>query len=152
MGRVIKADRLPVKPDVLGREGQAAIERVLQVRTATERLTTEARDRIVDLALTVARRIVGESVSVDPSLLGRIYERALAEIGELAEVTIRVHPDDRAASSIDELATTRGVALVEDETVGRAGCRVEAAGVVIDATVEAALTALRAEMTGERRG
>lgn len=152
MGRVIKADRLAVKPDVLGREGQAAVERALEVRAEAEDLIREARDRIVDLALAVARRIVGESVTADPALLDRIYERALAEIGELVPVTIRVHPDDRAVSRIDELAATRGVEVVADEAVGRAGCRVEAAGVAIAATLEAALAALRAEMTGERRG
>jgi flagellar assembly protein FliH len=149
---VVKAAELSARPDALGREGQSAIERAFEVRAETEHLTVFARDRIIELAAAMARRIVGESVSTDPVLVDRVYEKALAEIGELVPVTIRVHPDDRAVSRVDELAAARGAEVVEDAAVGRAGCRVEAGGVVIDATVEAALAALRSEMTGTRRG
>lgn len=152
MGRVLKADQLSVRPDRLGRRGQAEVERVLETRAQAAGLTSVARDRIVDLALALAGRIVGEAVAADPELLDRIYARTLAEIGELVPVTIRVHPDDRSASRIDEVASRQGVSVTDDPSVGRAGCRVEAAGVTIDATLEAALAALRAELTGTRRG
>lgn len=152
MGRVIKADELSARPEVLGRRGRDEVALCLAVRSEVEELVRVARGRVVDLALAMARSIVGEAVSLDPALLDRIYERALAEIGELTPVLIRVHPDDRAASRIDELARRRGIEIVEDRAVGRAGCRVEACGVSIDATVEAAVDALARSLKGASRG
>jgi len=152
MGRVIKAHCLAARLDPLGRQGQGAIEHALETRARSAELTRAARERIIDLALTLAGRIVGEAVTVDPELLDRVYDRALAEIGELVPVTIRVHPGDRAASGIDEAASRQGISVTSDPAVGRAGCRVEAAGVTIDATIEAAREALRVAMTGRRRG
>jgi len=152
MGRVVKADELRERPDPLGRAGQGAVERVLTAHAETAALTEAARERVVGLALAMTRRIVGDVVSVDPIALDRIYERSLSEVGELEPVAIRVHPDDRAASRIDELAGRRGVEVIDDPEVGRAGCRVEADGVVVDATLDAALAALRIELTGASRG
>jgi flagellar assembly protein FliH len=152
MGRVIRAAELSSKPEPLGQEGRTAVARTMAARDEAAELERVARDRIVELALAIAGRIVGESVAADPGLLDRIYERALARIGELAPVSIRVHPDDRTRSAIDTLAATRGVDVVDDPSVGRAGCRVEACGVEVDATLEAALAVLRDEMTGRARG
>jgi flagellar assembly protein FliH len=145
---VIKAGELSAGPEVLGRRGREEVARSLAVRTEVDELARVARGRIADLALSIARGIVGEAVTLDPGLLDRIYERSLAEIGELMPVLIRVHPDDRAASRIDDLARRRGVEVVDDPAVGRAGCRVEAGGVSIDATVEAAIAALSRSLGG----
>lgn len=152
MGRVIKAGELTTRPEVLGREGRDDVARVLDVRSEAEAIAGIARGRIVDLALSMARSIVGETVSLDSALLDRIYERSLDAIGELVPVQIHVHPDDRAASRIDDLARRRGVEVVDDLAVGRAGCRVEACGVSIHATVEAALAALERSLRGTSRG
>jgi flagellar biosynthesis/type III secretory pathway protein FliH len=152
MGRVIKAGELRSRLDPVGRPGQRSIEALVAAHGEASELERVARERIVELAITMARRIVGEAVALDPALLDRLYERSLAEVGELAPVTIHVHPDDRAASKIDELARRRGVEVTDDPAVGRSGCRVEATGVVLDASLEAALGALRAELRGAIRG
>lgn len=152
MGRVIKAADLTSSPDPLGRAGQGAVAQALAVRAEAADLTRVARERIVELAIAMARRIVGEVVSVDPGLLDRMYERSLAEVGELVPVSIRLHPDDRAVSQIDELARGLGIEVKDDPAIGRAGCRVVAAGVVVDATLDAALAALRAELKGASSG
>jgi flagellar assembly protein FliH len=151
LGRVIKAGELTTGPEVLGRRGREEVARALEVRCEVEELARVARGRVVDLALSMARAIVGEAVALDPALLDRIYERSLAEIGELMPVLIRVHPDDRAASRIDDFARRRGVEVVDDPAVGRAGCRVEACGAAIDATVEAAVAALSRSLKGTSR-
>jgi flagellar biosynthesis/type III secretory pathway protein FliH len=150
LGKVIKAAAMATRPEVLGREGERAIAQVLGARAAADEITGRARQQVIDLALSMADKIVGEAVTLDPTLLDRIYERALREIGPLLPVAIRVHPDDRGGSAIDRLARDHGLEVVDDPAVGRGGCRLEAQGVTVDATLEAALFALRAATGGAR--
>jgi flagellar biosynthesis/type III secretory pathway protein FliH len=152
VGRLIKAADLTVEPEVLGRRGERAVAVVLDARRQVEQVVVRGRRQVIDLALAIARRIVGEAVELDPELLDRIYRRALDEVGELGPVAIHVHPDDRSSSGIDELARGCGAVVRPDPTVGRAGCRVEADGVVVEATLEAALHALGTELAGSGHG
>jgi flagellar biosynthesis/type III secretory pathway protein FliH len=151
LGKVIKAAALATRPEALGREGERAVARVLEARAAADEIAGSARQQVIDLALSMAGKIVGELVELDPRLLDRIYERSLREAGPLLPVAIRVHPDDRERTGIDRVAGEQGVEVVDDPAVGRGGCRLEAQGVTVDATVEAALGALRAAI-GEARG
>jgi flagellar biosynthesis/type III secretory pathway protein FliH len=151
LGKVIKAAALATRPEALGREGERAVARVLQARAAAEEITNSARQSVIDLALSMAGKIVGEVVELDPTALDRIYERALREAGPLPPVALRVHPDDRERSGIDRIASEQGFEVVDDPAVGRGGCRLEAQGVTVDASLEAALGALRAAI-GDARG
>lgn len=148
MGKVIKAAAVTTRPEVLGRAGERDMARALASRAAADEIAGRGRQQVIDLALAMAGKIVGEAVELDPTALDRIYERALREAEPLPPLEIRVHPDDRERSSIDRLARARGLEVVDDPAVGRGGCRLEAQGVTVDGTVDAALRALRTATGG----
>lgn len=97
-------------------------------------------DSVVDLALALARAVLGRELltAADP---GRdAIARALVLAPEGVPVTVRLHPDDAAAlTDVDSVSAGRPVAVVRDSSVERGGCVVEAAGRSIDAQVGPAL-------------
>jgi flagellar assembly protein FliH len=152
MGKVIKAAELWEPPVRLGERRRRELVRALAAVGAEEELIERSRERIVALALGMARRIVGRAVELEPGLVDRIYREALAELGTREPAELRVHPEDRAASGVDRLAAELGCAVLEDRQVGRGGCRVDGAGVTVDASIEALLDALRVALEGPGDG
>ncbi len=106
---------------------------------------------MLDIAGRIAELLVGDAVERDPTLLGDIYDRALSAMGPVAPVSIRVHPEDRAASGIDGPARRRDFEVIDDPGVGRGGCVVAWERAEVDASLAALRAALReaAGGTGE---
>jgi flagellar assembly protein FliH len=111
---------------------------------AREAVTGEAREAVVRLALEIARRLVKRRIDTDPAGAVVQLEAALAMISRPTELTVSVHPHDRAVieaalpTLAKRFAGARGVELVEDEGVGRAGCVLRSRGALggeIDATI-----------------
>ncbi|HVC21713.1 MAG TPA: FliH/SctL family protein [Vicinamibacterales bacterium] len=102
-------------------------------------IIAQTERQMVQIALAVAKRILHREVSIDQDLVVAIARVALDRLGETANATIRLNPDDCAA-----LATRRGaewagsrVTVVPDAGVSRGGCRVESEFGFIDAGVDA---------------
>ena len=150
MGRIIKRSRVAECPGRLGAEAEKAKADLIAAALEAAQLRKEARDEVVDLALRIAEKVIGQAVSLDPALLGRIYGEAVAALPGKAPVELRVHPADRAAGQADRIAQGRTVEVIEDETVGRGGCRVCAGRLEVDAGLPAALSAFGRAMKGER--
>jgi flagellar assembly protein FliH len=150
MGRVIKASERAARTRGKAR-GQSAVEELVAAQTAVAEIHRRAQNQVIDLALDVARRIVGKAIELDPGLLDALYEQALDAAKPLGadQARIAVHPEDRKSSTVDQLAPARGFQVVSDPAVGRAGCRIRAGGAEIDATLEAALRAMSRAMGGE---
>lgn len=144
MGRIIKAGTRMVSPKPVSDEAQAAVEQVVCAQAALNRLTVWAQERVVALALAAAERVVGESVSLNPELLSRIYSRAIASIGPFESAGIlEIHSEDRVCSLVDSLAKEAGLVVVEDDSVGRGGVRIRCGGgAALDASLEALLQRL----------
>jgi len=151
LGRVIKRDALAAAPIRLRARDARRAAQAIDDAAAGERI---ARDRtlVVDLAVRMAERIVGDALERRPELLDALFERALAEIGALRPGRIRVHPEDRARTGIDAAARSRGIEIVDDPAVGRGGCVVEACGASSDHRIALLLEALRAAAGGPGRG
>ncbi len=149
MGRIIKARDLRTRPNRIGADAERAAAMLVAANAAAARIRTRARDDIIDLALSIARKVIGRTVKIDPSSINAIYSQAIAAAGDLGTAAIRVHPDDRAVTSVDDLASEAGFQVVEDPSVGRAGCRILADGAEVDATLNGVLAALEAAMKGE---
>jgi flagellar biosynthesis/type III secretory pathway protein FliH len=148
MGYVIKASELESPPSRLRERAVRDAEGALDEACAAQRLARD-RDRVADVAAFMAERIVGEALERRPELLAALFERAMREIGSLRPGRIRVHPDDRGRSGIDGRAAARGLDVVEDASVGRGGCAVEACGVSSDHSLAAVVDALRAAARGK---
>lgn len=119
--------------EVLAAATQALLEREAVAVQEVERA-------VVELALDLARAVLGRELAVcsDP---GRdALARALALAPEATPATARLHPDDAAAlSDVAALAAGRDLVLVADASVERGGCVVDTAGRHIDAQIGPAL-------------
>jgi flagellar assembly protein FliH len=141
MGRIIKADdasRAALAP-LDTEEVRAAAALVIRANRAKKRIATTAKDRIVDLALSMARQIVLREIERDHTAIEAIYRRAIESSRGMARGIIRVHPEDRSHYPIDDLAKKNGFDCIEDAAVGRAGCVIVAEGQEVDATLDTAL-------------
>jgi len=108
-------------------EGLAYAQRLLveiqQVRLRT--LEGEAFRRSVgELALTVARRVLGEAWDADPAVWARAVLAAAEPLRRSAALSLRVAPSSAAAvrDALQAEIRSGAVQVVEDLTVDEAGC------------------------------
>ena len=119
-----------------------------------EELDDQVADAVVNLAMVVARHLVRRELKTDPSQVIAIVREAL---GLLPVATPRVqlylHPED--AALVREVLpvgeTDAQWRIVEEPTISRGGCRVVSESSQIDATVEARVAAVVAQVLGEER-
>ena len=95
--------------------------------------------QMVQLALAVARRIVQREVSLDRGVLIGMARCALDRLGERASATVRLHPDDHAASTagLPPAAANPHVQFLADPLVSRGSCLIESDFGFMDASPEA---------------
>jgi flagellar assembly protein FliH len=149
MGRVEAAERVQA-------ESHAALDAVLAAAADLRQrdaagLTTLA-EFAVDLALELARTILGREIdaAIDPGRDALV--RALAVAPTEGNLVARLHPEDLAAlGGVDHLVEGRALRLVADPSIGRGGCVLDAGPSHIDATIESAVARVRAELTGTTR-
>jgi flagellar biosynthesis/type III secretory pathway protein FliH len=129
---------------------RAANTRLGQLAGELQRLraamVAEMRAEASEILLQGARRLAHESLRADESLLAAMAIDAAAALGG-DERVVRVNPDDVAAL---EGQLGDRFKVVADPKI-EAGCIVEGHGGSIEATVEAAAAALRADTEAWRR-
>jgi flagellar assembly protein FliH len=135
--------------------GEAMLRRLTQtleeLTTVRAQMIHQTERQMVQLALAVARRIVHREVSLDQDLLIAMARVALERLGESAEVTVRLHPEEFEAISASRAADWTGtsVKVVADARVGRGGCRVESDFGMLDAGIDAQIQELARALLGE---
>lgn len=109
-----------------------------QQRTAMQR---DAREAVLDFALRVAEKVVHRVVDLDGDTATRQVEAALESVLSNYDVTIRIHPDDRATveDALPKLVVHLGelpnITLTDDAAVGRGGCALSSGSGEVDATI-----------------
>jgi flagellar assembly protein FliH len=100
---------------------------------------------LVELALIVARELVGAEVQRDPAPLIELVERCLDDVAGESSITVRLHPADRAAllAARPDLAGAADLRVVDDPSLARGGCAVESARRLVDARLEERLDSVR---------
>jgi flagellar assembly protein FliH len=96
-------------------------------------------DELVELAIEIARRTVGETLRTDRNLVTDIAREAVAALlDERSSFTLHVNPNDKPLvdHALAELLAARGARTVADPSIGAGGCRVVAPGAEVDATIE----------------
>src|SRR6185312_5897459 len=88
------AEASAVQADAMLRRLARALEDIATLRTQIARDTEQ---QMVELALTVAHRIIQREVAVDPQLMMAIARVALDRVAEAAQITLRLSTDDHAA-------------------------------------------------------
>jgi flagellar assembly protein FliH len=104
---------------------------------AMGQLDQRIADDLVSFALELARRMVSQALKIQPDLVVATVREALQQLFH-GHATIHLHPEDAGLvkAFLTEQAGHVGHRVFEDEAIARGGCRVEAAGSQVDATME----------------
>ena len=106
------------------------------------RLIRQSSEDVADMALHMARRVVGETLAVHPQALRKLVMDAIERLPGDDEITVRVRPDD--LESVEQhLPTRRSVRVLADESL-EGGCVVQAQCGEVSASIDSAFTGLRA--------
>ena len=133
-------------------EGLAAWEgKLAELEQARQGLIAGARREIVELGLSVARKILRHQLTLDPEVISPFVEEVLRSVRNSAKgkVMITVSPEDAPVVErcLAHLKTRdlrwEVMELSTDPALERGGCRVESEHGEIDATVETQVTAIR---------
>ncbi len=104
----------------------------------TAQLDTQIADHVLDLAIIIARRMVGEALSARPELLIGTVREALQMLGQArAPARLLLHPEDARLirEQLGDQCRSGAWTITEDHTIVRGGCRLESAGGELDATL-----------------
>lgn len=135
--------------------GQAKVDAIIEryadgiahLASAASARSADDAAAVVDLALVVARELVGHELSHDRTFLVTMLTEALATVGARTPVRLRIGSTDLAyLQEVRPEVLTPELEVVEDEALGVGGCVVEAEHAVVDATVEGRLAAVGAAL------
>jgi flagellar assembly protein FliH len=106
--------------------------------------------QMVELALTLARRVVQKEVDADPTQLLAMSRTAIDRLGDDTRITVRLNPVDYAAAggeNMPQLGTN--VTVVADQKVEHGGCRIESELGTLDAGIDAQIQELGRGLLGD---
>ena len=104
---------------------------------------------VLDLAIHLARRIVGSAAEIDESIILQAVHDCLGYVEDKTKVIIRVNPDDLEAVRrhrndwLESLESIDHLLIESDPTVTRGGCVVETPIGDVDAQIEERLDRVR---------
>jgi len=138
-----------------GKRAEAMLRRVAQtieeLGGLRQTLIHETEREMVQLALTLARRVVHREVSLDHELAAALAHVALDRLGTNTPATIRLNPEDYTIVAQDGARWGgQTVTVVPDPAISRGGCLVESAFGSVDATIERQFDELSRALFGER--
>jgi flagellar assembly protein FliH len=114
-------------------------ELVAALSTDLTRIDGDLAADVVQLALTVARKMVGAVLETRPEIIQTCVEEALRHMAHnYGPVHLTCHPEDAelVRDVLNASARTPGWSLKEDAAVSRGGCRLETGAGEVDATIE----------------
>ena len=115
-------------------------------------LADAAADHVTRLALAVAEKITRRLGVIDPAVLRENVAAAAKLVTDAHAVRLAVHPEHAAALTDAlpllgvEWPALRDAEIVPDESIAPGGCRLSAAGGLIDADLQTQLDRLTAEL------
>jgi flagellar assembly protein FliH len=139
-----------------GKRAEAMLRRVAQTLTdlsgLRETLIQQTERQMVQLALTIAKRIVLREVTLDPELIAAMAHVALQKLGTSSPATIRLNPEDYTVVAHDGERWGGGqVTVVPDPAIARGGCLVESEFGRIDASVDRQFEEMTRALLGDER-
>ena len=141
--------------EAAAKRGDAMLRRLTQtleeMTDLRARMIRETEQQMVTLALAVARRVIQREISLDRDLLIAIARVALDRLGDDAKISVRLNPDDHAATEAARTAAWTGthVTVAADPRVPRGGCRIESDFGALDAGVDAQIQELAHALLGD---
>jgi flagellar assembly protein FliH len=141
--------------EAAGKRGEVMLRRLTEtldeLTSLRAQMIHQTEHQMVQLALAVARRVVHREISLDRDLLVAMARVALDRLGESAQVTVRLSPDDFEATAAARAAQWTGtnVTVVADARVSRGGCRIESDLGVMDAGADAQIQEIARALLGD---
>ena len=129
--------------DYIRHEGQQAANHLTQLFAAAQQQISDSEQAIalgvLELACELARQVVRRELSVNPNAVLPVIRESLGVLlTDSKTAVIRMNPMDVdiLADGLRQEFSNLELTLVTDSTLTRGGCLAEAAGTVIDGTVE----------------
>lgn len=129
--------------EYIAHQGREAAERLQGVAQALEaslaELQQQMAQQLLELACDIARQVVRQELSVNPNALLPVVKEAVNMlVAEGRPATVRLNPSDMdaVAQPLREELDVPGLQWVADGKVPAAGCLVESAGTVVDASLD----------------
>jgi flagellar assembly protein FliH len=148
------AQHLPGTSSFLAAEAAADSERLEATIEALEksveelsllrgRLMEETEEQLVTLAATIARRVIGREVAIDPEILLTLAAEGIDALGDRDKVVVRfgfLDRDDLLSSMVDRLKRRAPrCEVLQDPSLGPGQCVVESEFGQVDESVDARL-------------
>jgi len=130
---------------------QKAVERAAADRDA---LREASEDRLVDLALLIARRVIAREVSLDPKIVRNLVREGVSALGERDRLVVRVGSffAEMKDHLVSELSNGKvACEIVVDPALDATGCIVETDLGRVDESIETRLSNLIETLTFEAR-
>jgi flagellar biosynthesis/type III secretory pathway protein FliH len=148
----LEAEQLKEKAYQLGYDDgkQAAATELSEVVASASRrlqqIEAQAEPQLRDLAVKIARRIIGKELEFAPEAVVDIVKQALSEKArQRREIFLRVHPEDlqlireNKADLIEVLSRAKEIGIREDPEIARGGVVIETDAGTIDAQIDTQL-------------
>lgn len=109
---------------------------VEQLEEALAALDNSIARAVLDLGVEIARNVVRQTIRVNPEVVVAVVREAINQLPH-QHTAIYLNPEDASVvrSHIGDQLTHAGHRIFEDGAIARGGCKVEAGGSQIDATV-----------------
>jgi hypothetical protein len=110
------------------------------------RIFARAEGQLVELAVAIARRVIGRELTVDPSLLAGLAAEGIDALGPKERLVVRLgeFDDDSSIETIRARLTARApqCQVLHDPTLSRGSCVVETEYGSVDESLEARLASV----------
>lgn len=122
-------------------QGEAAqVHGLLEnIQIALNQLDEQVAQSLLDLALQIARKMVGEALQIKPEVILKIVNEAISNLPHFNQnAHLILHPDDAdlVRKHMGEQLSHSGWKIFSDAKIQRGGCRVETSSSQIDGSVE----------------
>jgi flagellar biosynthesis/type III secretory pathway protein FliH len=118
--------------------------------TARADMIRRTERQMVELAVTLAQRIVQREIATDQTVLLSMARSAIDKLGTETRITVRLNPEDYEAIGGDRMPQLgTSVTVVADAKVERTGCRIDSELGTLDAGVDAQIQELGRGLLGD---
>jgi flagellar assembly protein FliH len=121
------------------------------------KIAREHEGALADLALRIARRVIGAHLEADPQIVQRIVSETIHELEPTTALEVRVHPLDLAVVEDSRVELERLIAgdgvltIMSDDAVDRGGVVLVSPVGEVDARIDTKLSVLETAFRAQRR-
>lgn len=124
-----------VKIDELRQQYAVSVE---HISSLSSQIISQTETEMVELALEIAKKVVGREVTIDREVALTLVKISLAKLHNRTFAKVLLHPDDLAymQSHLEKADFHGSIELVEDRSISLGGCLIQTETGEIDARIE----------------